>query len=71
MLYDKNGKPKIQDITLENEINSVNRKKPELLECEILTAIKELNKNKAVGSDQIPTEFLQVLEEKGPEKLKK
>ena len=62
VLYDKDGKPRPEDMSIESE-DSVQEdcKGPNLLESEIMTAIKEMKKNKAVGEDNIPAEFWKVL----------
>jgi hypothetical protein len=65
-LYDKEGKPDAEEFVLESEgqveDDSVG---PELLESEIEAAIKHMKKNKAVGVDGIPAEFLQTLGKNG------
>ena len=70
VLYDKEGKPRPEDMSIESE-DSVQEdcKGPNLLESEIMTAIKEMKKNKAVGEDNIPAEFWKVLGEKGTKEL--
>src|SRR5580698_3327746 len=42
---------------------------PELLTSEIMEAVKEMKRNKAVGVDGIPGEFLKALGEKGMKEL--
>src|ERR1051325_1310566 len=69
-LYDKNGKPNPEDMGLEREDNvQQDCKGPELLESEIMTAIKDMKMNKAVGVDNIPSELWKVLGERGMKKL--
>src|SRR5207244_6697020 len=51
MLYDKNEKPKPGDLVLGSEGDSC--KGPDLLDSEIVSAIGEMKKNKAVGVDNI------------------
>ena len=70
MLYDKEGKPKAEDIAVECEASvREDCKGPELLTREITEAIKEMKRNKAVGVDNIPAEFLKVLGDKGSKEL--
>ena len=66
----RDGKPKPEYIDLGSE-DSVNEdcKGPDLLESEILTTIREMKKNKAVGVDNIPAEFWKVLGERGMKEL--
>ena len=70
MLYDKNGKPKPGDLVLgsEGDINE-DCKGPDLIDSEIVSAIGEMKKNKAVGVDNIPAEFWKVLGERGMKEL--
>ena len=70
VLYDKDGKPMPDDMSIESE-DSVQEdcKGPNLLESEIMTAIKEMKKNKAVGEENMPAEFWKVLGEKGTKEL--
>ena len=69
-LYDKNGKPKSGDLVLgsEGDINE-DCKGPDLIDSEIVSAIGEMKKNKAVGVDNIPAEFWKVLGESGMKEL--
>lgn len=62
-LYDKNGKPRTEDFDLEEE-NMVDRdqKGPDILIDEIYEAIKGMKNGKAAGIDEIPAEFLKMLE---------
>jgi len=70
ILYDKEGKPKPEDMQLEGEDNvPEDFKGPEVMESEILAAIKEMKNKKAVGVDEIPAEFWKVLGEKGTREL--
>lgn len=70
VLYDKNGKPSPEDMDIENEENvHEDCKGPVLLESEIMAAIKEIKENKAVGADNIPSEFWKVLGERGMKEL--
>lgn len=69
-LYDKEGKPKPEEMQLECEDNiGEDFKGPEVLESEILAAIKEMKNKKAVGVDEIPAEFWKVIGEKGIREL--
>src|ERR1043165_4392887 len=62
VLYDKNGKPSVEDIGLEEEnLVEDDYKGPKILESEIRAAIKEMKQNKAAGVDEIPAEFWKVL----------
>jgi len=47
----------------------IDEKGPELLESEILQALKEMKTGKAVGVDEVPAEFLKVLGERGEKEL--
>ena len=69
-LYDMNGKPEEEDMEVEKE-SSVpeDGKGPDLLNSEINEAIREMKRNKAVGVDDIPAEFLKALGEKGTQEL--
>ena len=72
MLYDKNGKPRKDEMGTENEVNVCDDcKGPSVLESEITSAIKEIKNKKAVGVDNIPAEFWKVLGEKGLKELTK
>jgi hypothetical protein len=52
ILYDKANKPKSEEMHLENECDVNNEEKgPDLLDSEILAAIKEMKDSKAVGVD--------------------
>ena len=56
---------KVPKIDVDEEAQKV----PYIPETEILKAITQLPKNKAVGEDNIPAEFLQCLGEKGKKKI--
>ena len=56
---------KVPKIDVDKEAQKV----PYIPETEILKAITQLPKNKAVGEDNIPAEFLQCLREKGKKKI--
>ena len=65
VLYDKNGKPREDEMGTENEVDVCDDcKGPSVLESEITSAIKEMKSNEAVGVDNIPAEFWKVLGEK-------
>src|SRR5580692_1678316 len=69
-LYDKEGKPEARDVEVEVETSvPVDCRGPELLTSEIMEAVKEMKRNKAVGVDGIPGEFLKALGEKGMKEL--
>ena len=63
MLYDKNGKPREDEMGTENEVD-VDCKGPSVSESEITSAIKEMRKT-AAEIDNIPVEFWMVLGEQG------
>ena len=64
-LYDKDGKPKIEDLQVEDEGRvEEDEKGPSLLKSEILSAISEMKEGKAAGVDEIPAEMLKCLGEK-------
>ena len=63
-LYDKEGKPKTDDIVFEDECQvDLDKRGPSLLKEEILAAIQEIKKGKAVGVDDISAEFLMLMNE--------
>src|SRR5579864_2918116 len=69
-LYDKAGKPEQEEIAVEREaIVPEDCKGPPLLTSEIVEAIKGMKKNKAVGVDDIPAEFLKALGKEGTKEL--
>ena len=64
-LYSKSSKPRMEDFHLEEERQvESDRKGPGLLIDEIHTAIKEIKNGKAAGVDDIPAEFLKMLDER-------
>src|SRR3989442_13833762 len=69
-LYDKDGKPKIEDLQVEEreEVDD-DVAGPEVLKSEILLAISEMKEGKAVGVDEIPAEMLKSLGEKTIQEL--
>ena len=69
-LYDKNGKPKSDEMELEksDEVNDDERG-PDLIKEEIENAINNMKDNKAAGVDGIPAEFLKALGDKGTNEL--
>ena len=69
-LYDKEGKPEEQDFQLEDENMIGNDQKgPDILRDEIYAAIKCIKSGKAAGVDDIPAEFLKILEGEALNKL--
>src|SRR5579864_8972331 len=69
-LYDKAGKPEEEGIAVEREaIVPEDCRGPPLLTSEIIEAITDMKKNKAVGVDDIPAEFLKALGEEGTKEL--
>jgi exonuclease III len=70
LLYDKKGKPEKNSMEVEDEKYVCGDDKgPSVLKSEIMTAIKEMKKNKAVGVDGIPAEFLKSLGENATQEL--
>ena len=69
-LYDKDGKPKIEDLQVEEreEIDE-DVAGPEVLKSEILLAISEMKEEKAAGVGEIPSEMLKSLGEKATQEL--
>src|SRR6218665_3756491 len=69
-LYDKDGKPKLEDMEVEEE-NEVRLEAqgPALLESEIRMAIKEIKNKKSTGIDNISAEMIKSLGEKATEEL--
>ena len=66
VLYDKDGKPKPEEMEVEKEREvQEDFKGPGILQSEIEMAIGNLKNGKAVGADGIPSEFLKALGEKG------
>ena len=69
-LYSKSNKPKIGHLYLENECEVYSDQKgPDLLSEEIYAGIMELKDGKAVGVDDVPAEFLKMLDGRTMEKL--
>lgn len=69
-LYDNKGKPKEEDMEIEDaEDVDVNNKGPEIIREEIWKAVQQIKENKAVGIDEIPAEFWKILGERGMEEL--
>lgn len=69
-LYDKDGKPKIEDLCVEEEEEiEEDEKGPSILRSEILSAISELKEGKAVGVDEIPAEMVKNLGEKALQEI--
>jgi hypothetical protein len=70
ILYDKDGKPGVKEIGLEEDGQvEDDRRGPELLENEIEAAIKHMKNNKAVGADGIPAEFFKILGNNGTKEV--
>ena len=69
-LYDKNGKPSENELAIEEEeqIKEIN-KGYSVIESEVRKALEEMKKGKAEGVDELPTEFLKYLNEKGVETI--
>ena len=64
-LYDKDGKPKSDDLQIEEEAEVEDDEKgPAVLKSEILAAIAEIKEGKAVGVDESPAETLKRLGDK-------
>ena len=58
-LYDKDGKPKSDDLQVEEEAEVEDDEKgPAVLKSEILAAIAQIKEGKAVGVDEIPADML-------------
>ena len=58
ILYDKDGKPKTEDVSIEEEEHVLKDDLgPELLDSEVKAAIKEMKNKKAEGLDGTPAEF--------------
>ena len=69
-LYSKSSKPRMEDFDLEEERQvESDRKGPGLLIDEIHAAIKEMKNGKVAGVDDIPAEFLKLLDERPMEIL--
>jgi hypothetical protein len=64
LLYDKENKPKEEELSIEEEnIVGEDYKGPDISESEVIAAIREMKNNKAVGVDGIPAEILKTLGE--------
>ena len=69
-LYDKDGKPKLEELQVEEaEEVEEDDKGPEVIKNEILAAIAEMKDGKAVGVDEIPAEMLKSLGEKALQEI--
>src|SRR5688572_11401602 len=69
-LYKKGDKPKLEDFAIEEEGQiGYEDRGPNLLTEEIRAAITELKSGKAAGVDDIPAEFLKVLDGRAMTKL--
>src|SRR6218665_2906191 len=69
-LYDKDVKPKLEDMEVEEENEvSLEAQGPSLLESEIRMAIKEMKSKKSTGIDNISAEMIKSLGEKATEEL--
>src|SRR5206468_1067509 len=69
-LYDKDGKPKIEDLQVEErEEVEDDEEGPQVLKSEILLTISEMKEGKAAGVDEIPAEMLKSLGEKATQEL--
>ena len=69
-MYDKDGKPKTEDLQIEEEQDVEEEEKgPKLLKTEILAAISEMKDGKAVGVDEVPAEMLKNLGEKAVQEV--
>src|SRR5437868_8370022 len=62
-LYSKDTKPNEEDFDLEESQIESDGKGPALLFDEIQSSIKDIKSGKAVGIDDIPVEFLKLLDE--------
>ena len=69
-LYNKSGKPEIEDFNIEDELQvECDQSGPCLLPDEIYSAIQEMKNGKAVGVDDIPAELIKMLDGVALEKL--
>ena len=69
-LYNKDGKPKTEELQVEEEEEVEEEEKgPTVLKSEICAAIKEMKEGKAVGVDDIPAEMWKNLGEKALEEI--
>src|ERR1051325_11305395 len=71
LLYDKNGKPSLEDIRLDEEyLIEDDYKGFKLIESEVRAAVAEMKQNKAEGVDGIPAEFWKVFSGRALKELK-
>src|SRR6267154_1424476 len=69
-LYDRDGKPKIEDLQVEErEEVAEDEIGPQVLKSEILLTISEMKEGKAAGVGEIPTEMLKSLGKKAMQEL--
>lgn len=70
-LYDKDGKPRMEELKVEEEEKEVEveERGPEVLKSEIMAAIREMKEGKAVGVDEIPAEMLKNLGERAQQEI--
>ena len=69
-LYDKDGKPKLEELQIEEaEEVEEDDKGPGVIKNEILAAIAEMKDGKAVGVDEIPAEMLKSFGEKALQEI--
>jgi len=69
-LYNKEHKPTEEALKIEDEGKvDMDDKGPDLLDSEILEAIREMKHRKAQGSDEIPAEFLKAMGPKATKQL--
>ena len=47
----------------DNHVDVITHLKPDIPECEVKWALKSITMNKAIGSDEIPVELFQILED--------
>ena len=65
-IYDKDGKPKLEQFNLKEEENGgIDERGPELKDTEMLAALDLLKSGKEEGCDGIPAELLKALREGG------
>lgn len=69
-LYDKKGKPKMENLeTIQETEVEEDKKGPGLLDSEIIKAIQEMREGKAAGIDEIPAELIKKMGKKGEEEM--
>ena len=70
LYYDRDGKPKIEDLQIE-ERKEVDEEEigEQVLKSEILLTLSEMKEGKAVRVDEIPAEMLKCLGEKAMQEL--